>query len=328
MPRRPSKGSRVKGARSSPTPIASPALSIPTNTSTTTSPTEAEWDPEDAVNALDIANLTLDVPIANKPVAKPKSPQPFPFMDLPSELRLKIYDHHFAGIGPVVDLEPGNYFSIHKKLSILRVSRQVYREASHAFYSTKTFRIFPIDGRYGRAKKGLLARMKPQSRANMTSLELRVGPGWGKPYRSWVVDPLVGLADCVNVRRLCVYIEIDPSDNIFNGWRKNNGFYETFCQNLLDDVLKGLPNADRVQFDAHDSVKKAGDMTQGLLEIAITNNRTICWGPKRGWTDEEELVPEEAALGTMMFAPKSPGWDVGHGGTAATAIAQPVATQA
>lgn len=317
------KGSRAKGAGSSPTPIPPLAPTTSAAPNASTNPSEAEWDPEEAVNGLDIAALTLDVPIVNKPIVEKKAPKPFRFMDLPSELRVKIYGHHFAEIGPVVDLEPGNYFSIHKKLSIFRVCRQVYHEASHAFYSSKTFRIFPIDGRYGRAKKGLLARMKPQSRAHMTSLELRLGPGWGKPYRSWVVDSLVGLVDCANVRRLCVYIEIDPSDSFFSGWRKSNGFYEKFCQNLLDDILKGLPNADRVQFDAHNSVKKAGDMTRGLLEIATSNGRTICWGPKRGWTDgdEEEEEEEEAALATATLGP---GWSLPLN-AASIAIAQPVA---
>lgn len=316
------KGSRAKGAGSSPTPIPSLARTSTTAAAakTSTFPSEAEWNPEEAVNGLNIAALTLDIPIANKPVPKKKAPKPFRFMDLPSELRVKIYGYHFAGIGPVVDLEPGNYFSIHKKLSILRVCRQVYHEASDAFYSSRTFRIFPIDGRYSRAKKGLLARMKPQSRAHMTSLELRLGPGWGKPYRSWVVDSLVGLVDCVNVRRLCVHIEIDPSDSFFSGWRKSNGFYENFCQNLLDNILKELPNADRVQFDANNSVKKAGDMTRGLLEIATTNGRTICWGPKRGWTDEdEEEEDEEAALATATL-----GWERPPN-TASVGIAPPVA---
>lgn len=315
------KGSRAKGTGSAPTPIPSSTASA----SASAPPSGAGDDSESAVSGLDIAALTLDVPIANRPVVK-KQPKPFRFMDLPSELRVKIYGHHFAGIAPVVDLEPGNYFSIHKKLSVLRVCRQVYHEASHVFYSSRTFRIFPIDGRHSRTKKGLLARMKPQSRARMTSLELRLGPGWGKPFRSWVVDPVVGLADCVNVRRVCVYIEIDPSDSFFSGWRKSNGFYERFCQNLLDDILKGLPNADRVQFDANPSVKKAGDMTSGLLDIATANGRTICWGPKRGWTDgdEEDEEEEEAALATAHLGPRPVSWDIPLN-TAPILIAQPVA---
>lgn len=280
MPPRPHKGSRARGG-ASPIPISS----------ANTAPSQAEIDIDDAVNALNIGALTLDVPIANRtPVVK--KPKPFPFMDLPSELRVKIYNYHFADIGPVVDIESGNYFNIHKKLCILRVCRQIYHEASHAFYSSKTFRIFPIDGRYAKVKKGLLARLKPQSRAHITSLELRLGPGWSKPYRSWVVNELLGLEDCVNARRLSVFVEIDPSDGVFNGFRKSNGFYEAFSQKLLVDILQGLPHVNLIQFDAGRSVKKAGDMMQVLLEVTKASGRKIIWGPYRGWTDNDDDEPD------------------------------------
>lgn len=317
MPRRAPKGSRSKGVGPSPTPI-------PNTPAAATSPQEVDDDP---VNALDIASLTLDVPIANKP-KKERKPKPFRFMDLPRDVRLLVYSHHFANIGPVVDVEPGNYAAIHRRLVIFRVCRLFYEEASHIFYSEKTFRIFPIDGRYARAKKGLLARMKPRVRSHMTTLELRLGPGWSKPYRSWVVDDLVGLKDCVNVHRLAVYIEIDPSDNIFNGWRKSSGFYESFCQNLLRDLLHSLPNVRTVTFDAHDPVKKSGDMARGLIEVAREEQRKIGWGPCRGWTDEdeEEEVPEPAALATgTFFLANSEGWDLTTATAAAAAIPQPVA---
>lgn len=308
-PRRQVKGSRAKGAGLFPTPISSAA--------TLRSPPEAEAD--DPVNSLNIADLTLDVPIENKPIPKKPKPKPFRFMDLPVEVRLKVYAYHFGEIGPVVDIEHGNYFTIHRRLALFRVCRQIYYEAFDTFYNSKVFRIFPIDGRQARAKKGLLAKVKPQCRAHMTTLELRLGPGWNKPYRSWVVNDLLGLADCVNVRRLHVYIEIDPSDKIFAGWRKAPGFYEKFCQNLLDDVLKGLPNAQMVQFDAHDSVRKAGDMARGLLEIARANQRTICWGPHRGWTDsDEEDYKEPAPLASIV--PAMAGFDV----SPTSAIAQEV----
>lgn len=309
-PRRQAKGSRAKGAGLSPTPLP-PA----TNSSIST-----EADADDPVESLNIADLTLDVPIENAPVVKKPKPKPFRFMDLPVEVRLKVYAYHFGEIGPVVDIEHGNYFTIHRRLSIFRVCRRIYYEASDTFYNSKIFRIFPIDGRQSRIKKGLLAKVKPQCRAHMTTLELRLGPGWGKPYRSWVVNDLLGLADCVNVRRLHVYIEIDPSDKIFAGYRKAPGFYEKFCQNLLDDVLKGLPGVQMVQFDAHPSVRKAGDMARGLLDIARANQRTICWGPNRGWTDgdEEEDYKEPAPLASLASAVA--GWNA----TSTSAIPQEV----
>ncbi|KAH8753087.1 hypothetical protein F5883DRAFT_608202 [Diaporthe sp. PMI_573] len=285
MPRRPVKGARARGL-ASPTPISSSVTTPISSALTSAYTTEAELDPDDP-NNLAIGALTLDVPIANRKPQK-QMVKPFRFMDLPSELRIKIYAFHFGDIGPVVDLEPGNYFTIHKKLSVLRVCRQFYREASHVFYSSKTFRVFPIDGRYSRKKLGLLARLKPQSRAHLTSLELRLGPGFNKPYRSWAVSDLLGLKDCVNVRHLSVYVEIDPSDNIFNGWRRSNGFYEAFSQGLLDGLLQGLPGVESVQFDANTAVKRAGDMMQGLLGVVATSDLPVTWGPERGWTDNED----------------------------------------
>ncbi|KAL1877955.1 hypothetical protein Daus18300_002309 [Diaporthe australafricana] len=290
MPRRPVKGARARGV-ASPTPISSALTSAYT--------TEAEFDPDDP-NNLAIGALTLDVPIANR---RPKKGviKTFPFMDLPSELRIKIFDYHFADVGPVVDLEPGNYFTIHKKLSVLRVCRQFYREASHVFYSSKTFRVFPIDGRYSRKKLGLLARLKPQSRAHLTSLDLRLGPGFNKPYRSWAISDLLGLQDCTNVRRLSVYVEIDPSDGIFNGWRRSSGFYEAFSQNLLEGLLQGLPSLETVQFDANRSVKRAGDMMQGLLEVVADSELDVTWGPERGWTDnDDDEIDHEPPMGPTV----------------------------
>lgn len=298
MPRRPIKGARARGL-ASPTPISSTVTTPISSAFTSAYTTEAEFDPDDP-NNLAIGALTLDVPIANRKPQK-EVVKPFPFMDLPSELRIKIYAYHFSDIGPVVDLEPGNYFTIHKKLSILRVCRQFYREASHLFYSSKTFRVFPIDGRYSRKKLGLLARLKPQSRAHLTSLELRLGPGFNKPYRSWAVNDLLGLKDCVNVRRLSVYVEIDPSDGIFNGWRRSTGFYEAFSQGLLEGLLQGLPSVKSVQFDANPAVKRAGDMMQGLLEVVATNDRDVTWGPERGWTDnEEDEIDNEPPMGPTV----------------------------
>lgn len=302
-PRRQGKGPHARTAGSSPTPIES-ALTTPITTTTTplspaypsAYPSEIEWDTDDVAN-LPIGALTLDVPLANKPpLPKKKRATPFRFMGLPSELRLKIYGFHFAGLDQVVDMEHGNYFTYHKKLMILRVCRQIYREASHYFYGTFTFRIFPIDGRYSRSKKTVLSRMKPKSRVHITTLELRVGPGFNKPYRSWVVNPQLGLQDCLAARNVNVFIEVDPSNDIFKGFRRADGFYENFCCELLDSVLKELPHVTSVQFDANSSVKKSGDMTQGLLDVARDHNKTICWGPEKGWTDED-VEEEDEPLG-------------------------------
>lgn len=309
MPRRAttkaSRSTRASAVRASevPTPVTSGYNTPLSSAYPSTYASEAEFDVDDDVSKLAIGALSLQDSPLNAP--KPKKAKPFRFMDLPSELRVKIYSHFFADCGHVIDLDSDNYKRIHKKLSMLRTCRTIYEEASHVFYSTRTFRLFPTQpGRFFKTKKPLLARLNARQRGWITSLELRLGPGWNAPPRGWVVNPALGLADCVNVRRLTVFVECDPSDGVFKGFRRANGFYEEFSKGLLTDVLMGLPLLDRVHLDAWPSVKKSGAMMRGLIEVVSTQERIVCWGPERGWTDQEEeeviLFPSTAGIMSGM----------------------------
>lgn len=239
--------------------------------------------PDDAdVNKLPMGSLSLSS-------SKQSRPKLFRFLDLPSELRIKIYELHFADTPNPVDLDPDNHKRLYRKLAIFKTCRQVYAESSHYYYSTRPFRIFPTHpGRFFKTKKPLLARLTPSKRGCLTSLELRLGPGWNKPPKGWVVNPALGLQDCVNVRRVTVFVECDPSDGIFKGFRQSDGFYEGFCRKLLADVLEQLPQAHAVFFDAWPSVKKSGGMMRGLLDVTTSHGRMVRWGPERGWTDAPE----------------------------------------
>lgn len=271
-----------------PTPVQSTRTTPTSSTYPSAYNTEAEGDPDDDVDKIPISSLSLG-PKATEPSEPKKRVCPaktFPFMSLPSELRLKIYGFHFAGQSRPVDLDPTNYKNLHKKLAILRTCRQMHVEASHFFYSTVTFRVFPTHpGRFFKTKKPLLARLSPRQRRCITSLELRLGPGWNKPPRGWVVNTALGLRDCFNLRKLTVFVECDPSDGIFNGFRRADGFYEGFCRDLLDCVLAEVPWLDSVELDAWPSVKKSGAMIQALLDVVAFQNRRVSWGPERGWTD-------------------------------------------
>jgi hypothetical protein len=287
-PRRPpKKASRAGGAVSRPTPVSTTPLGS-AQPSTYTSEAENGRD-GDETSTIPIHALTLsDTPQSPPRLPKYRKKKPFRFMELPSELRIEIYAYHFEGTGSVIDLDSDNYKRIHQKLAILRTCRAIYQEASHVFYSTRTFRIFPTQpGRFFKTKKPLLARLKTCQRLSLTSLELRLGPGWNKPPRGWVVNPALGLAECVNVRKLTVFVECDPSDNVFKGFRKADGFYESFSRELLDQVLAEMPFVQSVHFDAWSSVKKSGAMMVGLFEVAKARGRAICWGPERNWTDHD-----------------------------------------
>lgn len=287
MARRPTKkaGSKSASVLRITAPSAPPATSkISTTTETITT---------DDANKISLASLTLDTPL--RPLVKPRRvpANPFHFLTLPSEIRIKIYEYYFSGTEPTIDLGPHNYKKYHKALGLVRVCRQVHDEATHFFYSTQTFRVFPTyPGKYFKTKKPFLTKLKPLQRNCITSLEVRLGPGWSAPPKGWVVNPALGLQDCINVRTLKVMVECDPSDNIFKGFRRSEGFYESFCRNLLSDVIDAIPNVEEVEFDAWPSVKKTGAMMQGLIETATEDGMLIAFGPSRGWTDgtdEDEL---------------------------------------
>lgn len=313
------KGPRARAlaASSRPTPV---SLSQPTPVSAadpSTNASEVEHDlDEDISKQLDGLTVSGTAPTtapaaADEEKKKRGVKKPFRFMDLPGELRAVIYGFHFADVPRVIDLEPGNHRRIQRTLCIVRTCRTLYNEAAYFFYSTRTFRMFPIyPGRYFKTKKPLLARLNARQRSWITSLELRVGPGWGNPPKGWVVNPALGLADCVNVRNLIMYVEVDPSDAFYNGFRRADGFFEGFCQTLLSNTIAGLHNVDTVVFDAYTGVKKSGAMMRGLLDLATTSGMLIRWGPDRGWTDHDEeeavvdtTVVDDASLGLLDGVP-------------------------
>jgi len=230
--------------------------------------------------------------------AKAKRPT-FPFLSLPSELRNKIYSLVFASAPAVIDLDPSTFSLLHRQkiLALFSVSRQVHREATHHFFSTHTFRLFPTyPGRYFKTKRPLLARLPAHYRASISNLELRLGPGWNAPPRGWVVNDAMGLKDCTSVRVLKIFVECDPSDAIFKGFRASDGFYERFSQNLLEGVLKEVPTIKVVEFDAWSSVKRNGDMIAGLGEVVAKYDKVVGWGPERGWEQESDQVWLDAVL--------------------------------
>ena len=297
MPRRPVR--RGSGPRQHHVAVvASPISSVQTTpaSSTFTSTYTSEVEVEDEFSKLTIASLTHDVPLIPFNPKKRKARKPFPFLELPSELRVKIYGYFFDDIKEVLDLGPDNYKRIHKKLGLMRVCRQLHDEGTHFFYSTRTFRVFPTHpGRYFKSKKPLLARLKPVQRECITALELRLGPGWNAPPRGWAVNSGLGLAECINMHKLSVFVECDPSDSVFKGFRRAEGFYESFSRSLLAEVLGTMPAVDVVEFDAWPSVKKSGAMMHGLLEVVTRSKRLVGWGSERGWTDamdEDDTVDE------------------------------------
>lgn len=304
MPRRPTTKASRASRVAVPTLVTSPQAT-PISPAHPSHPSEIETDADD-VSKLAIGSLTVQD--ATPPALKPKpETKPFRFLDLPTELRVKVYKDFFGNTGRVIDLDPDNHRRYRKKLAILRTCRTIYNEAAYLFFSTRTFRIFPTHpGKFFKTQKPLLARLSARQRSYITSLELRVGPGWSNPPTGWVVSEKLKLAGCVNVKNLTVFVECDPSDNIFNGFRKFEGYYERFCQGLLTGIVKDLPpGLTSVRFDAYSSVKKSGVMMRGLIRAASKAGMPITWGPERGWTDTdcEDETPNthEAVTATALL---------------------------
>ncbi|KAG0645910.1 hypothetical protein D0Z07_7865 [Hyphodiscus hymeniophilus] len=225
--------------------------------------------------------------------------KPFPFLSLPSELRNKVYSLVFASAPEIIDLDPDTFSHINRQrlFALFRVSRQLSHESIHHFFSTHTFRLFPIyPGRYFKTKRPLLCRLPAKYRSSITSLDLRLGPGWNNPPEGWVVNQALGLVDCVNVRALKVFVECDTSDDMYEGYRKFDGFYELFCAELLESVLKAVPTIQVVELDAWSAVKRNGKMISGLGEVISKFEKVVAWGPERGWNQESDQVWLDALL--------------------------------
>jgi hypothetical protein len=108
------------------------------------------------------------------------------------------------------------------------------------------------------------------------------------------------------VQKLHVFVECDPSDGMFNGFRAADGFYEGFCRELLEDVLAELPSVRMIEFDAWPSVQKSGDMMRGLMEVVSALRVPIRWGPLRGWTDEDDDEEEHTVFSMGRWSVRPP----------------------
>ncbi|MCJ1366626.1 hypothetical protein MMC16_005756 [Acarospora aff. strigata] len=213
-------------------------------------------------------------------------PQGFHFFGLPAEIRRKIYELALC-VKRTIDLDPANPRCIAPRLDLLLTSRRVHQEAYAIFYGSHTFRIFPTHGRFfGDKIKPLISRLPPHYRAAITSLELRLGPGWNKPPKSWTVDQRLGLGDAVFVRKLKIFVECDPSHDFFRGFRMVEPSFTDIAEAWLQGLISTIPSVETIQFDGYSFVSKSDPLMSRLLQVAKAKKKRITWGSEAAWEDD------------------------------------------
>ncbi|KXL43098.1 hypothetical protein M433DRAFT_156219 [Acidomyces richmondensis BFW] len=202
---------------------------------------------------------------------------------------------------------------IRPRLSLFLVSHRMHEEAYPVFYA-QPVRLFPSPnhGRFFHTKRPLLARLPPHYRRVINTIELRLGPGWSAPpqCQQTIENPALGLADCTHLRMLKIFVELDPSDSIFTGFRGKNATEETykyFCLDLLQGILESVPSLETVEIDAYSGVKRDAPLVLALERMVRQDGRgrlTLVWGPLRGWENaagqSSEMGQDRALAGLAM----------------------------
>jgi hypothetical protein len=177
----------------------------------------------------------------------------------------------------------------------------MHDETYRVFYS-QPMRLYPHHDRFFYTKKPLLARIPPKYRNMINTMELRLGKGWSKIPRCQNTESSLGLQDCTGLKVLKVFVQCDPSDAHFNGFRGKNAdedTYKWFCIDLLRGILQQVPRLQVVEIDAWPGIKQRGPLISAIQEIIQAAGKKLVWGPLRGWEHEDGLNDLQKAMAGM-----------------------------
>jgi hypothetical protein len=206
-----------------------------------------------------------------------------------------------------------NYRRILPRLSLFLVSRRMHDEAYPVFYG-QPMCLFPYNGRFFHTKKPLLARLPTRYREAVNTMELRLGQGWSAPPKCQTTEnPALGLEDCTKLRILKIFVECDPSEDFFAGFRGKNATedtYKDFCVNLLDGIFEKVPSLETVEIDAWPHIKKEAPLVVAVERRVREESKRLAlvWGPSGDWNKEDEPVELgiEMAMASMSLATTVP----------------------
>ena len=177
----------------------------------------------------------------------------------------------------------------------------MHDEAYRVFYS-QPVRLYPHHDRFFYTKKPLLERIPPKYRNVINTMELRLGKGWSKIPRCQNTNPSLGLQDCIGLKVLKIFVQCDPSDTFFNGFRGRNAdedTYKHFCIDLLRGILEQVPRLKVIEIDAFPGIKQSAPLICALKEMIERAGKTLVWGPLRGWEKDAEMSAFEQAMAGM-----------------------------
>lgn len=203
--------------------------------------------------------------------------EPFRFLDLPSELRNRVYHD-------VLFSKP-EYRSVKRRssrIACLLVSKRMHGEAAYVLYTTQKFKVFPVQVFDA---PPTVVELPPRYQAFVANLEMIVGPSWKDPPKSWKVTKgmVRAFQRLTSVQTLRVFIECDPTHPTFARYRRSYNFYTDFCGDLLGDVLDAMPQLQQVEFDGNPSVDVNGPLVSRLREEAKDQEKEIKWGKQANW---------------------------------------------
>jgi len=227
----------------------------------------------------------------------------FRFLDLPPELRNRIYDAHFnlyvqEGYIHVKKWTPGT------EANILAICHQVRNEAAGLYYSTHTFKF------YGRnAANGFLGDLTPKNKDQLRSLALEI-TSWAP---LWIIDFCNSLKHLPALREFVICLSnyqyyygmiyyVTSTGTLTRQARRNN----VICGLLR---LRGLERFEFKISSIHASESEAPRLDQGkkleeAIRKAVTQPKPVGYGALRrrwGWLRSSGERSNDEALQQVLL---------------------------